>query len=209
MGQAADRAVAAARSAVIIFRAGIGPEAGIGAGQVVSEVFRGEITAKVDAKARVLIPVSFRRVLEAGDPGWSSGTRPKLVMVYGDPRRNFVECFTVAEMRRLEGRIMRLPPGDTNRRILQRNYITLSLVTEVDEDGRIVLPTRVREKLALGPDEIGPATEVTFAGVLDTFHLWKSATYDAEIRPKDARDLADLPEDQDLLSLLGTAPPEG
>jgi len=175
----------------------------------VSEVFRGEISQRVDAKARVLIPVSFRRVLEAGDPGWSPGTRPKLVMVYGDPRRNFVECFTVAEMRRLESRIMRLPLGDAKRRILQRNYITLSLVTEVDEDGRIVLPTRVREKLALGQGDIGPATELTFAGVLDTFHLWKSTTYDAEIRPKDEADLAGLPEDMDLLSLLGAAPTEG
>ena len=34
--------------------------------------FRGESHHKVDAKGRVSIPASFRRVLEAGDPNWQS-----------------------------------------------------------------------------------------------------------------------------------------
>ena len=48
--------------------------------------FRGEAENKVDAKGRISIPAPFRRILEEGDPDWSSGLNPNLVIVYG--RRN-------------------------------------------------------------------------------------------------------------------------
>ena len=57
--------------------------------------FRGEGHHKVDGKGRVSIPAHFRRVLEAGDPSWSEGKAPEFVIVYGDHRRNFLECFTI------------------------------------------------------------------------------------------------------------------
>ena len=46
-----------------------------------SESFRGELSQKVDSKARVSIPAAFRRVLETGDPSWPETPRPKVVMV--------------------------------------------------------------------------------------------------------------------------------
>ena len=48
--------------------------------------FRGEAENKVDAKGRISIPAPFRRILEEGDPDWSSSLNPNLVIVYG--RRN-------------------------------------------------------------------------------------------------------------------------
>ena len=50
--------------------------------------FRGEGHHKVDGKGRVSIPASFRRVLESGDPDWTDGLNPNLVIVYGDHRRS-------------------------------------------------------------------------------------------------------------------------
>ena len=38
--------------------------------------FRGEAENKVDNKGRVSIPAAFRRILEEGDPDWSSGLHP-------------------------------------------------------------------------------------------------------------------------------------
>ncbi|MEM9123456.1 MAG: MraZ N-terminal domain-containing protein, partial [Pseudomonadota bacterium] len=38
--------------------------------------FRGEFDQRVDGKGRMSIPASFRRVLEQGDPNWSSGGDP-------------------------------------------------------------------------------------------------------------------------------------
>ncbi|MDH2328483.1 division/cell wall cluster transcriptional repressor MraZ [Cereibacter sp. SYSU M97828] len=163
-----------------------------------AEAFRGEFNQRVDAKARVLIPVTFRRVLEAGDPG---AQRPRIVMVYGDPRRQFVECYTVEEMTALEARILQLPAGTPQRRLLERNYITLSTTIEVDEDGRIVLPPKVREKLGLAQGDIG-AVESIFAGTLNTFQIWKRDAFEADLAAKEAEEAALLEGGIDMLTLL-------
>ena len=160
--------------------------------------FRGEFSQKVDSKARVSIPASFRRVLEAGDPAFRETSRLRLVMVYGDSRRRFVECYTVTEMRTLEGLIEALPRGTPRRRLLERNFITLSQTVDVDDDGRIVLPAKVRDKLGL--DASGD--EAVFAGTLETFQLWRAQTYEAELAADPAFAMAGLEEGADMLSLL-------
>lgn len=167
-----------------------------------SEAFRGEFTQKVDGKARVSIPAAFRRVLEAGDP---DSTRKRIVIVYGDERRKFAECYTVAGAQRLEAMIRKLPLGSPQRRLLERNVITLSVTVEIDDDGRIVLPPKVREKTGLSASDAG---EAVFAGALDTFQIWKPETYEAEILRAAEEDLAALPVDMDILSLLGGDAPE-
>lgn len=164
-----------------------------------SEAFRGEFTQRVDGKARVSIPAAFRRVLEAGDP---DSTRKRIVMVYGDSRRKFTECYTMAGAAVLEEKIKRLPLGSDKRRMLERNMITLSVTVEIDDDGRIVLPPKVREKVGIAPEDVARGVEAVFAGALDTFQLWKSDIYEAEILRAAEDDLASLPEGVDILSLL-------
>jgi len=166
----------------------------------VAEAFRGEFNQKVDAKARVLIPVAFRRVLDAGDP--AEGQRTRFVMVYGDERRKFVECYTMAEMARLEDAIILMPRGSVERRVLERNFITLSVTVEIDDDGRIVLPTRVREKLGMAADEIKGSVEAVFAGALDTFQIWKRDAFEANLAALEAEDMALLADGRDMLTLL-------
>lgn len=167
-----------------------------------SEAFRGEFNQKVDGKARVSIPAPFRRVLEAGDPSFSEDNRPKFVMVYGGgAARAYVECYTLTEMKKLEAKIRRMAPGTAARRALERNFITLSQVAEIDEDGRIVLPPKVREKIALTADDLKEGAEAIFAGSLETFQIWRRDAYEAQMAEDEALDL-DLPEGADLLSLL-------
>lgn len=172
-----------------------------------SEAFRGEFNQKVDGKARVSIPAAFRRILEAGDPSYTESSRPRFVIVYGDERRSFLECYTISEMKKVEAQIARLPRGSAQRRILERNLITLSLTAEVDEDGRIVLPVKARDKIALTAEEMKDGVETTFAGSLDTFQIWKRDTYEADLSAKAEADLANLPDDVDILSLLGDPQP--
>ncbi|MGB8811551.1 MAG: division/cell wall cluster transcriptional repressor MraZ [Paracoccaceae bacterium] len=172
-----------------------------------SEAFRGEFNQKVDGKARVSIPAAFRRILEAGDPSFNESSRPRFVIVYGDERRSFLECYTISEMKKVEAQIARLPRGNPHRRLLERNLITLSLTAEVDEDGRIVLPAKARDKIALTADDLKDGIEATFAGSLDTFQIWKRDTYEADLSAKAEADLAALPDDVDILSLLGDAEP--
>jgi MraZ protein len=167
-----------------------------------AEAFRGEVNQRVDGKARVSIPAAFRRVLEAGDPTFPETPRPKLVMVYGDERRQFVECYSILEMRRVEAMIARLPKGAPRRRFLERNLITLSATVEVDDDGRIVLPQKVREKIGLSAEDLAAGAEATFAGALETFQLWKRESYEAEIAAQSAAEFEELAGGLDMLALL-------
>lgn len=166
-----------------------------------SEAFRGEFNQKVDGKARVSIPAPFRRVLEAGDPSFD-GSRPKFVLVYGRPNSDFVECYTIAEMKKLEAKIRRLPAGTPQRRALERNFITLTQLVEVDDDGRIVMPPKAREKIGLGADVLKEGAEATFAGTLDTFQIWRREAYEATMAAEAEIDLDLLTDGADLLSLL-------
>jgi len=71
----------------------------------VARRFRGEIVQKVDGKGRVSIPAPFRRVLEAGDPDWTEGLRPELILVYGGQAQKYIEGYTVRAMEDIEDAI--------------------------------------------------------------------------------------------------------
>ena len=157
--------------------------------------FRGESHHKVDAKGRVSIPALFRRVLEAGDPDWKEGLRPQLVIVYGDHRRKFLECYTVEAIDEVDAKIDALPRGSQARRMLERLIHGQSFPTEVDSDGRLVLPQKLREKIALDK-------EAFFIASGDTFQIWQPETYEQEELSKTEAWLDDLPDDFDPLSLL-------
>ncbi|MGP3695654.1 division/cell wall cluster transcriptional repressor MraZ [Rhodobacter sp. NSM] len=162
-----------------------------------AEAFRGEYNQKVDAKARVSIPASFRRVIEAGDPKYSGG-KASFVLVYGGDR-SYLECYTMTEMERIEEQIRRRPMGSPRRRYLERNMITLALNMELDEDGRIVLPPKGRDKLGITSDDLKGGVEATFAGTLNKFQIWKATTYASELA---AEEEIQLPPGADMLSLL-------
>ncbi len=136
--------------------------------------FRGESTHKIDAKGRVSIPADFRRVLEAEDPEWKQGVNfPQLVIVYGDERRNFLECFTVNAIAGVDAKILRMPRWSPKRRSLERFYQGYSMRTSVDDSGRLVLPPKRRQK-------IGLEGEAYFIGQGDTFEIWKPDTFEAD-----------------------------
>ncbi|MHA6347367.1 division/cell wall cluster transcriptional repressor MraZ [Roseivivax sp. CAU 1761] len=156
--------------------------------------FRGESRHKVDGKGRVSIPAGFRRVLEAGDPDWTQGLNPNFVIVYGDHRRKYLECYTIAEFEEVEERISRMKRGSQKRRLLERLFSTQSTQTSVDETGRIVLPAKLRDK-------IGISGEAYFASNVDTFQIWSPEAYEAEIAATEEY-LDDMPEDFDPLELL-------
>ncbi|QFS83633.1 cell division protein MraZ [Roseivivax sp. THAF40] len=158
--------------------------------------FRGEGRQKVDKKGRVSIPASFRRVLEAGDPGWDTGKLPEFVIVYGDHRRNFLECYTIAAIEQVEEQIEELPRGSKQRKLLERTFSGLSTDAVVDDTGRFVLTQKLREKIGVELD-----SEAFFIASGDTFQIWNPETYDREQLQTEAL-LDDLPEDVDVLELL-------
>ncbi|HMO08699.1 MAG TPA: division/cell wall cluster transcriptional repressor MraZ [Paracoccaceae bacterium] len=164
--------------------------------------FRGEFSQKVDRKARVSVPAAFRAVIQSGDPDHTPAKRARFVMVYGGDTRRYLECYTLAGMRRLEGRIARMKLGDRRRTYLQKNLIRQSIEVEIDEDGRIVLPPQGREKIGLAGEALEDGAEAVFAGDLETFQVWNRADYDADMAGTAEMAGELLASGEDMLSLL-------
>jgi MraZ protein len=156
--------------------------------------FRGEVVQKVDQKGRVSVPAQFRRVLEEGDPDWSPGQNPNMVLIYGMPSGNCLDGYTIEGAAELDAKVSRLRPFSKDRRALERLLNAQSIYAQVDENGRIVLPQRLR-------DSFGLAEEALFAGMGGHFQVWSPAAYEA-----DMQGIADwrsgLAEDADPFALL-------
>lgn len=163
-----------------------------------AEAFRGEFYQKVDGKARVSIPSDFRSILRDDDPGSSSSQRPRLYMVYGGKKRTFVECYSKLGADRLAADIQSMDDGSDVRIKAELNLMTRSTMVEIEPDGRIVLPQKVREKIGLAGD-VPDKAEVVFAGLSNRFRLYRRDVYDAEFG--DAAD--DEEDDVDPLTLVG------
>jgi transcriptional regulator MraZ len=161
----------------------------------VARVFRGEGLHKVDAKGRVSIPALFRRVLEAGDPDWTDGLAPNLVIVYGDHRRQYLECYTMEAIAEVDARILRMQRGSHERRMVEKLFNGQSHPTSVDETGRLVLPAKLRQK-------IGLEGEAYFIATGDTFQIWNPETYETVEAARTEAWLENMPDDFDPLTLL-------
>lgn len=133
--------------------------------------FRGESTHKVDAKGRVSIPAAFRRVLEEGDPDWTEGLFPNLILVYGGKARNFIEGYTMTSIDEVDDKIAAMPRGSTERRKLERMFSGQSVQLQIDVTGRLVLSQKLRDK-------IGISDEAFFIASGDTFQIWEPTAYD-------------------------------
>jgi len=161
--------------------------------------FRGEFDQRVDGKGRMLIPADFRHVLEAGDPRCPDARLPRLVLLYGPHLKHCLHIYSYDAMAEIEAGIQQLPRGTEERRVAAAMILGKSWETEVDRDGRIVLPKDRRAQLKL------PATggEVKLVAMGDYFELWNAETYAREHETDLEAFLAKKPENFDPLSLLG------
>ena len=140
-----------------------------------SRRFRGESLHKVDLKGRVSIPAPFRRVLEDGDPEFKKGSNPNFVIVYGGVKTPCLEAYTINSISTVDQLISKLPRFSREREILERFINTQSLYIQLDENGRIVLPPKLKSL-------IGLEGEAIFAGMGEKFQIWKPKTYESELK---------------------------
>ncbi|MEO8529734.1 MAG: cell division/cell wall cluster transcriptional repressor MraZ [Deltaproteobacteria bacterium] len=162
-----------------------------------AELFLGVSLNKVDGKGRVSIPAPFRRVLDESDPTRDPGSRARVVINYGDPRKKFLNCYSKTAFAETAREIMALPRGSRERDILTDFIIAKSHETDIEPDGRLVLPAVVREKIGLGIN-----AEALFLGAGDTFQIWHPETHAAAEKAKHDAWLNDQPEDFDPLIYL-------
>ncbi|SFR35866.1 MraZ protein [Yoonia tamlensis] len=142
------------------------------------------------------IPADFRRVLESGDPEWTTGLCPRMYLLYGDHLKNELHGYTVDEFTTLVDQINALPRGSASKKKLSRLIIGQSIKLDVDKDGRTVMPIKQRQKLGLTDGEL------KFSGLGDHFEIWKAETFAEEIADDMSDWLAAQGDDFDPLSLL-------
>ena len=161
--------------------------------------FRGQEDVRIDAKGRMSIPAKFRRVFEGGDPASSQRGRTQMVIVYGRPEWQWIELYTLEAIDEIDAQIDLMQRGSPERRLLESIMHGASEEAEIDGDGRLVLPQKLREKIGL--DE-----SAFFIAAGDYLKLWKPETYAAA--GQDVEDfVATLAPGYDPRALLPPLPP--
>ena len=160
--------------------------------------FRGSEEVKVDAKGRVSIPAKFRRVFESSDPDFEARKRAQLVVVYGFADWTHLRLYTMDAIEEIDDQISAMPRGSNDRIYLETLMNGLSEEAEIDSDGRLVLPQRLREKIGLDD-------RAFFMAQGDYLKVSTPETHDADIAAIEA-DMPTLAPGADPLSLLPPAP---
>ncbi|MBE5961506.1 MAG: division/cell wall cluster transcriptional repressor MraZ [Lachnospiraceae bacterium] len=120
-------------------------------------MFMGEYNHTIDAKGRIIIPSKFRDDL--GDHFVVTlGLDGCLFLYPNDEWENFV-----AGLKNL--------PGNREARQLQRYFMAGAADCEVDKQGRILIPNKLREHANLEKD-------VVFVGVLSKIEIWSKERYE-------------------------------
>ncbi|MFT7595288.1 MAG: MraZ protein [Paracoccaceae bacterium] len=118
-----------------------------------------------------------------------------MVVLYGPHLKNCLHAYTIEDMAEIEAGIRALPRGSLKRKQASRMILGKSWETEVDRDGRIVLPKDRRAQIDLDGD-------ATMVAMGDYFEIWNAATYRAEETAEIEDYLSDQPDGFDPLSLL-------
>lgn len=121
-------------------------------------MFMGEYNHTIDAKGRVIVPAKFRE--ELGEEFVLTLGLDGCLFVYPNEEwENFVN-----KLREL--------PGNKEARQLQRYFMAGAVTCEVDKQGRILIPSKLREKAELLKD-------VVFVGVVGKIEVWSKERWEA------------------------------
>ncbi|WP_090523950.1 division/cell wall cluster transcriptional repressor MraZ [Paracoccus isoporae] len=160
--------------------------------------FRGSEEVKVDGKGRMSIPARFRRIFEAGDPDWKPSDRTRLIVVYGPESWKKLEFYTVEAADRIDREIDALPRGSQQRLWLETLMNGTATEAEIDTDGRLVLPQKLRDK-------VGLESEAFFTSKGDFIEVWNPGNY-SEASGTLQEFMAQFPADFDPRSFLSAGP---
>ena len=121
-------------------------------------MFMGEYNHTIDQKGRIIVPAKFRE--ELGE---------EFVMTLGLDGCLFV--YPNSEWETFVEQLKKLP-GNREVRQLQRYFLAGATNCELDKQGRILIPVKLREHAKL-------EKEVVFVGVLGKIEVWSKERWDA------------------------------
>jgi MraZ protein len=126
-------------------------------------VFSGRYDHAIDNKGRVSIPARFRETLQK-----NQHTNLFITNFILNGER-CLELFPPDEWWRMVAKIKQKPSFDPKVQLFQTFYVGGAHEVEVDKQGRILIPPKLREFAHLDKD-------VTFSAMIDRFHLWDRNT---------------------------------
>ncbi|MCD8150703.1 MAG: division/cell wall cluster transcriptional repressor MraZ [Clostridiales bacterium] len=138
-------------------------------------MFKGEYSHSVDAKGRIIMPAKFREAL--GE---------EFVVTKGLDGCLFV--YSNSEWENIENKFSEIPHANKEARRFSRFFFAGAADCEVDRQGRVLIPSNLREFAAL-------EKEVVLIGVMNRIEIWNKNRYqDIEFDDMDevAEHMADL-----------------
>jgi MraZ protein len=121
-------------------------------------VFTGEYRHAVDEKGRLAVPARFRAQLDGG-------------LVVARWLDACLAIFPLPAWEVIAAKVASLPVTDPNARLLQRRLFAQATETELDKQGRILVPQNLR-------DLAGLAGEAVVVGGQDHAEIWAPARWD-------------------------------
>ncbi len=133
-------------------------------------MFMGEYNHSIDTKGRIIVPAKFRD--ELGEDFVVTLGLDGCLFAYPN---NQWESF-ISQLRGL--------PGNKEARQLQRYFMAGAASCEMDKQGRILIPGKLREHAALDKD-------IVFVGVLNKVEIWDKERWESNNTFDDMDDVAD------------------
>lgn len=132
-------------------------------------MFSGRFDHSIDDKGRVSIPARFRDALQ------HQGHDRLFITNFIQTGERCLALYPPLEWDQLVARIKAKPAFDPNVQAFETFYIGGAHDVQVDRQGRILVPTRLRDFARLGRD-------VTFSARNDHFQLWDKELLDKVLR---------------------------
>ena len=150
-------------------------------------MFRGGSTINLDAKGRMALPTRYRATLMERCEG-------RMVITVHDDGCLLV--YPLPEWEEIERKVMRLPNRSRKTRQLQRMLLGRASEVELDGNGRILIPPRLREFASLDK-------RVVLAGVGNKFEVWNEEHWEqgCEVWRADEESGPESPDPLDSLNL--------
>ncbi|SDB07195.1 division/cell wall cluster transcriptional repressor MraZ [Eubacterium oxidoreducens] len=134
-------------------------------------MFMGEYNHTIDAKGRLIVPAKFREAL--GD---------EFVVTKGLDGCLFV--YTNEEWANIEAKFREIPLTTKDARKFMRFFFASAASCEIDKQGRILIPSVLREYAELEKD-------VVSVGVLSRIEIWSKSKWTEEGEFDDMDDIAE------------------
>jgi MraZ protein len=122
-------------------------------------MFIGEYQASIDEKGRISVPAKFRAELKR-----------KVVVTRGLDNSLFL--YSMEEWKKLAEKLSSLPIATANTRAFSRLMLAGAMDCEIDKQGRIILPTYLKEFAKIGKKAV-------IAGLYNRIEIWSEELWTA------------------------------